>query len=228
MKTIVLLHGAMGAAPQLQPLEQQLKNDYIVYSLNFSGHGAKPFLESFSIQNFANEVIEFCEANQLKRVNFFGYSMGGYVALYLARHYPHLATSVVTLGTKLLWNQAIAAKEVAMMQPDIIKQKVPAFAQRLQQMHSPNDGKDLMNKTGKMLTEMGEHNPLQIEDYQYITAPVLLMLGDRDKMVSFDETVAAFKHLPKSQLAVMPGAPHAIEQVDVEILAYHITKFIGK
>lgn len=228
MKTIVLLHGAMGAEVQLQSLRQQLGHDYTVHSLSFSGHGGKPFEGSFSIQGFANEIIVFCEAHKLKEIHLFGYSMGGYVALYLARHHPQLVMSVVTLGTKLLWNNEVAAKEVAMMQPEIIEQKVPVFAQRLQQLHNPNDWKDLMMKTGEMLTSMGEHNPLQMEDYQHITAPVLLILGDRDKMVSLDETVAAFKHLPKAQLAVIPATAHAIEQVDMEVLAFHINKFIGK
>ncbi len=228
MKTIVLLHGAMGSEVQLQSLRKQLEGCYAVHSFNFLGHGGKPFSKEFSIPSFANELVAFCETNQLKEAHLFGYSMGGYVALYLARHHPHLITSVVTLGTKLLWDNVIAAKEVAMMQPEIIEQKVPAFAQGLQQMHCPNDWKDLMTKTGKMLTEMGEENPLQMEDYQSITTPVLLMLGDRDKMVSLDETVTTFKHLPNSQLAVLPATPHPIEKADVEILAFHINKFIGK
>ncbi len=228
MKTIVLLHGAMGSEVQLQSLRQKLEGSYAVHSFNFSGHGGKPFSKKFSIPSFADELVAFCKVHQLKEAHLFGYSMGGYVALYLARHYPNLVTSVVTLGTKLLWDTAIAAKEVAMLQPDIIEQKVPAFAQGLLQMHSPTNWKDLMKKTSEMLTKMGEQNPLQKEDYQYIAVPVLLMLGDRDKMVSLDETVTAFKHLPNSHLAILPATPHPIEKVDVEILAFHINKFIEK
>jgi pimeloyl-ACP methyl ester carboxylesterase len=228
MKTIVLLHGAMGSEVQLHSLRKQLEGDYAVHLFNFSGHGGKPFSKEFSIPSFASELIAFCEVHQLNEIHLFGYSMGGYVALYIARNHPHLVSSIITLGTKIFWDKEVAAKEVATMQPVIIEQKVPAFAQRLQQMHSPNDWKDLMTKTGKMLIEMGEHNPLQMEDYQYITTPVLLMLGDRDKMVSLDETVTAFKHLPNSHLAVLPATPHPIEKVDVELLAFHINKFLGK
>ena len=228
MKTIILLHGAMGAEIQLQPLKRLLQGSYKVHTLNFSGHGGNPFLKSFSIQDFANEIVSFCEAHQLNEVHLFGYSMGGYVALYLARHYPHLVTSVITFATKLIWDKAIAAKEVSMLQPDIIELKVPAFAERLQEIHSPNDWKILMKITNQMLTQMGERNPLQVEDFRFIKAPVLLMLGDGDKMVSLDETITLFKHLPKVQLLVIPGTPHAIDQVDVEILAFHINKFIEK
>ena len=39
MKTILLLHGAIGAADQLQPLAQVLAAHYNVHTLSFSGHG---------------------------------------------------------------------------------------------------------------------------------------------------------------------------------------------
>jgi esterase/lipase len=43
MKDILLLHGAIGAKDQLQPLADALKDRYIVHTLNFSGHGGEAF-----------------------------------------------------------------------------------------------------------------------------------------------------------------------------------------
>ena len=86
--------------------------------------------------------------------------MGGYVALYLAFHQPQLVESVITLGTKLLWDETTAAKETAMMQPEVILQKVPGFANQLAQRHHPQDWKVVMTKTAEMLTAMGNNNPL--------------------------------------------------------------------
>ena len=224
---ILLLHGALGSEPQLQLLKKQLSDEFSVHSFNFSGHGGRELPEHFSIKLFAEDVLHFCEANKLQNVILFGYSMGGYVALYLARHYPQLVSSVVTLGTKLHWDAATAARETAMMQPTIIEQKVTAFAQQLQQRHSPADWKVVMHKTAQMLTAMGNENPIQTADYKLIQAPVLLMLGDRDKMVSLDETVAVYKQLTNAQLAVLPATSHAIEMVDVKFICTLIKKFVG-
>ena len=225
-KTLLFLHGALGSESQLLPLKEMLKGECDVHSFNFAGHGGKVLPETFSIKLFVEETVLFCEANALKSVSIFGYSMGGYVALYLAKHYPHLVESVITLGTKLNWDETVAAKEVKMMQPDIIEQKVPAFAAQLQKQHNPADWKIVMTKTAHMLTEMGRNNPLQTPDYNDIQCPVLLMLGDRDKMVTMDETVAAYQLLPKAQLSILPGTPHAIEQVDVEMVNLLVRKFI--
>src|ERR1051326_9543575 len=87
---LLLLHGAIGSKVQLEPLASLLGDKYSVHSMNFSGHGGEPLPEQFSIAGFANDVLSYLEGNNLPRVNIFGYSMGGYVALYLARHYPQI------------------------------------------------------------------------------------------------------------------------------------------
>jgi len=88
MQHVLLLHGAIGAKDQLQPLAEKLKNDFTVHSLSFSGHGAETMPGIFSIETFAQDVLNYLQKNDLKQVSVFGYSMGGYVALYLAKHHP--------------------------------------------------------------------------------------------------------------------------------------------
>ena len=50
MKTILLLHGAIGAKDQMIPLEKMLSTDFSVFSLNFSGHGGNEINGNFSIE----------------------------------------------------------------------------------------------------------------------------------------------------------------------------------
>ena len=50
MKNIILLHGAIGAKDQLEPLAAELKQQgYNVFTLSFSGHGQTPFQVNFGI-----------------------------------------------------------------------------------------------------------------------------------------------------------------------------------
>jgi pimeloyl-ACP methyl ester carboxylesterase len=103
---------------------------------------------------------------------------------------------------------------------------VPAFAALLQERHAPNDWLQLLEQTSQLLTDLGKQNTLQLEDYGTIATPSLLLLGDRDKMVTFDETVAVYRQLPNAQLGVLPGTPHALEQVNVTLLTEIIKKFM--
>lgn len=217
---LLLLHGAIGAPVQLQTIAEILDEKYAVYTPPFPGHGSTPMPdEPFSIPFFAGFIADYIQKYSLAPVTIAGYSMGGYVAMYLARHQPELVKRVVTLGTKFYWDTAVAEKETALLQPDTLLAKVPAFAATLEKMHAPGDWKQVLARTEAMLLEMGRQNPLGQEDYAAITVPVTVMRGDRDKMVSMEETLAVYQQLPNARLAVVPGTPHAIELAPEEVLA---------
>ncbi len=228
MQKILLLHGAIGANDQFSALQQELADSFSVYSLNFSGHGGSPFSNTpFSIKLFATEVIAFLDKNKINSISIFGYSMGGYVALYLAKYHPERVNKIITLATKFIWNETIAAKEIKMLNADKIEEKLPDFAAALQKRHAPNNWKTVLEKTEAMLIEMGKDNPLKRGDYPSVQHPVLIMLGDRDKMVSLDETTEVYINLPSAQLAILPNTAHPIEMVNQARLAYEIRSFLG-
>ncbi len=228
MKPLILLHGAIGAKDQLQPLADKLSKQYQVYTFSFSGHGGvTPANEPVSIDLFSRELKAFIDVHQLSEVSIFGYSMGGYVALYLSRQFPGLIKNIATLATKFEWSEEIAAKEVKMLDPEKIELKLPAFAKTLEMRHAPNSWKQLLLNTADMMKAMGQDNPLKLSDFQAITIPVLIMLGDRDKMVGLDETVSVYKSLPCAQMAVLPNTQHPIEQADINQLSQLINTFIG-
>jgi pimeloyl-ACP methyl ester carboxylesterase len=227
MQSILLLHGAIGAADQLLQLQGELADSFSVHRLNFSGHGGSPYAaEPFSIKLFAAEVIAFLDKHQISSIHIFGYSMGGYVAMYLAKYHPERVNKIITLATKFNWDETIAANETKMLNADKIAQKLPDFAAALQKRHAPNDWKTVLEKTAAMLIDMGKGNPLKPGDYPEIQHPVLLMLGDRDKMVTLDETVEVYNKLPKAQLAILPNTTHPIEMVNQVRLAYEISSFL--
>jgi pimeloyl-ACP methyl ester carboxylesterase len=78
-----------------------------------------------------------------------------------------------------------------------------------------------------MLLEMGNANPLKPDDYKIIQHPVLLMLGDRDKMVSLDETLEVYKNLSDAQLAVLPDTAHPVEMLNIDRLTFELRTFLG-
>jgi pimeloyl-ACP methyl ester carboxylesterase len=223
---LLLLHGAIGAADQLKPLAAELGKEFTVHTLDFSGHGRKPFPDRpFSIPMFAQDVLTYMDELQLPQASIFGYSMGGYVGMYLALHHRSRLTKLATLATKFHWDPAIAQREIQMINPEKIQEKLPAFAKTLEQRHQPKDWKVVLQKTGQLLKDLGEDPLLSADACHDIQAPTLLMLGDRDKMVSQEETVAIHKSIPNAQLAILPGTPHPIEQVDMSLLTSQLRHF---
>lgn len=227
MNNLLILHGALGASAQLQPLAHELQKDFMVHMPDFSGHGGQPFhSDGFSIKIFADDIVQYMDRCALDKVPIFGYSMGGYVGMYMARHYPQRVDKLVTLATKYHWDAATAAREIQMLIPEKIEQKIPAFAEVLRNRHAPNDWKEVLKKTADMMAELGNDNTLKPDDYAAVMHPVLVLLGDGDKMITLEETVAVYKSLPNSRMGMLPGTAHPIEQVDPALLGYLIRKFL--
>lgn len=226
MQKLLLLHGALGSALSLKPLASLLQNDFEIHSLTFKGHGGNEIPEiDFTMAGFAAEVITYLNENNIDTISIFGYSMGGYVGLYLAKHFPEKVTKIYTLATKLNWTVEGSIKETAMLNPTFIKEKVPKYASALQQLHGTN-WEILMHKTAQMMLNLGENPSLIAADFEQITIPVLLSVGDKDVMVSIEETVNAYRKMGSAQLYVMPNTRHPIEKVDTTELAHQIKQFL--
>lgn len=217
---IVLLHGALGSASQLEPLKKVLEEKgRIVYSINFSGHSGRPFSENgFGIDVFANEVLFFLNQESIASADLFGYSMGGYVALWLAHLHPQKVNHIVTLGTKFDWSPESAEKEIKKLDPEKIQAKIPAFARILEHRHAPNDWKKLTTRTSEMMHDLGQR-PLLIEEiFSTLTNTINILLGDQDDMAdrAYSETVAGW--LSHGTFHLLENTPHPIERVDLRML----------
>ena len=225
MKSILLLHGAIGSKDQLIPLTEQLKSNFDVHTINFSGHGGAAMPEIFSIKIFANDVLNYLKQNNIEKINIFGYSMGGYVALYLAKHYPDKVEKVFTLATKFEWTPEISQKEIKMLDAGKIAEKIPAFAQTLQKRHQPNDWKALLKKTADMMITLGNTNIMKLPDFASITIPVIISVGENDNMVTLAETKNVCQNLKNGHLIVFQNTFHPIERVDVGKLSDELKLF---
>lgn len=223
---ILLLHGALGSAESLNPLKEVLEKDFEVFTYTFKGHGGSEIpSDDFTISNFANEVLDFIKENSLDKIVIFGYSMGGYVGLYLAKYFPDKVEKLYTLATKLDWTIEGSIKEASMLNPTKIKEKVPKYALALEQLHG-NNWEILMENTALMMLNLGKNPAIKESDYDEIKVPVLISVGDKDVMVSIEESVFAFRKIPNCLFYVMPNTIHPIEKVDVRQVANQIKNFI--
>jgi len=216
--SVILLHGAIGAGDQLEHLVHLLqKQGRDVHMLTLSGHGTKPFNNAgFGIPVFAAELQQYIAAKNLQQPAVFGYSMGGYVALYAAQQHPNLLGTIVTLATKFQWTPEIARAEGQMLDPDAILEKIPKFADALKARHGEG-WRELLAKTQTLMAELGDGK--HALDFPNLNTKVYLGLGDRDKMVSLDETLNAYRSLPNAGLYMLPDTKHPIEGVNKELLA---------
>ncbi len=225
MNPVILIHGALGSSSQLEPLAKRLETQgHKVFLLNLSGHSGRPYSTlGFGIEVFAKDLLELLNSKKIDQADVFGYSMGGYVALWLAHHHPTRLGKIVTLGTKFDWSPESAEKEIKKMNAEKIEEKVPAFARILQHRHAPNDWKELLTKTSEMMFFLGQQPLLTQKIFNSIKNPVHVLLGDKDDMsdLSFSKEVAS--HLVNGTFELLPSTPHPIEKVDLTMIIKHFS-----
>ena len=226
MRTLLLLHGAIGSKQQFQQLSRAISHEFNVYGINFSGHGGELIPEiPFSIDLFVNDVVAWMNQNKIQMIDIFGYSMGGYVALCLALKFPNRVGKIATLATKFNWNEEVALKESKMLDPEKIQEKIPAFATLLEERHAPVDWKKVMSKTADMMLQLGFSPLLTAGTLSQIKHSVRLMIGDKDNMVSVDETRWASDNLSNGSIQILSDVEHPIEKKSTQVLLQQLDQF---
>lgn len=226
--SLVLVHGALGDIRQLAPLATFFA-DRPTHVVELEGHGSTLASEPrYSIERFAQQLRDTFVERGITRAHVFGYSMGGYVALHLAAQSPHLVASVATLGTKLAWSPEVARKETSRLDPVTIRAKVPTFADLLERRHAGAGGwESVLSKTAALMTELGDRPVVDDGVLARLEAPVRLLVGDRDNVVSVQETMEGGRRLAKGEFGVLPATPHPFEQVRVELVASTLRDFLS-
>ena len=148
--------------------------------------------------------------------------MGGYVGLKLALSHPELVGKILTLGTKFNWTKAISEQEVRKLNPEIIAAKVPVFAKRLEELDSADSWKVVVNKTAKMMLDLGNGKKISDASLAQLNNQITIGIGELDNMVTLEESQRIAELLPNGKLEIISGFKHPIEQIDVQELANFI------
>ena len=226
MKKLLLLHGALASKNQFDNLIPLIKDSFDVEAINFSGHGgALPNIQGYTFPVFANDILTYLDTNKIEKINLFGFSMGGYAALYFAKLYPDRVEKIFTLNVKFKWDATSTQKEVAMLNAENMLLKVPSFANNLMLLHGMEMWKTVLENTGDMMKNLTKQHFLTDEDFDKLSYPVLLGIGDRDITSSIEETTEIFRKIKNAQLYVLPNTFHPFEKIKPEIISSEMKRF---
>jgi pimeloyl-ACP methyl ester carboxylesterase len=227
MKQLLLLHGALGSKFQFDDFKPAInEKGFGAEAINFSGHGGFSIpVQGYNFNVFANDILKHADDQKIDKLNIFGYSMGGYAALYFAKLHPDRVNKIATLNVKFNWDPLSTQKEIAMLNADKMIEKVPSFADKLMFQHGLNVWKQVLKSTADMMDNLSKEFVLTKEDFEHINVPVMLGVGDKDTTTSIDETLSIHRLLPNSRLWVLPNTPHPFDRIHYPILSEQLNLF---
>ena len=221
---LIILHGALGSAPQFFDCVPFLEEFCNVKIFEFPGHGTNVSDDELSIENCAVALKEYIQL--VPKPHIFGYSMGGYVALYANSIGLINPESIITLATKFDWSPEFASKEVQKLDKENLLKVAPTFIDSLKFYHG-NNWEPLLDKTKNLMTSLGAKKLLDEQALVKITVPTCISIGYKDKMVSLEESLRAARNIPKAEFQVYPKLQHPVERINWKQVSSGILEFIG-
>ncbi|MBL7963238.1 MAG: alpha/beta fold hydrolase [Flavobacteriales bacterium] len=216
------MHGALGTAHQLHRLHDRIGG----VAIDLSGHGSRAIpAHGIRFEDFLKDIDEAFVAHDWERADLFGYSMGGYAALLYATQHPQRVRSVVTLGTKYLWTEEGLLKELRMLDPEMMEQKVPAFAQALASAHGATRWKEVVVAIAQSMSDLAHHPLLTPEVCARIPCPTLLCVGEKDGTAIPADTQRFAQGVKGAEVFILPGTPHPFDKVDLDQLEPRLRTF---
>lgn len=200
---LLLLHGYTLSSKSWLPYVQDFENQYEVYLIDLTGHGkSEAFKEDLSLSSVGEDLNALIQHLKLEKIKAIGFSFGGDVLFQLALINPDLIESMITIGAVGTWSIYDFPEY----------QKVFTFENRA---NFPwlllNHGTDAKIKA--LMKQFNNYN-VKITDaeLQTIKPEVLIMIGDDDEGMDFQEVARVKKSLPNSDLWILPNVSHGAHE----------------
>jgi len=208
-KMLLLLPGLLGSlASQWRDFLRPLSVNFQILTMDLRGHGrSQNNADTLTPERMMQDIIALLDFLQIETVHIAGYDLGGYLGLMLALNQPRRVSTLLMHATKFYWTKESAVRMQEQLDPDIMAQKVPVYADQLVQEHGARHWRVLVRQAADLMTRLAE-NGLTERMATHTQPPVLVSVGDRDKMISILEAQRLSRILPHGELIVLPGVSH--------------------
>jgi pimeloyl-ACP methyl ester carboxylesterase len=201
---LILLHGGLASGVVWQPAAERLDDEFRVVRPDSRGHGRSSNPAGvLSYTQLADDVAGVVGALELERPIVAGWSDGGQVAMELGVRHPGVASALVIGGA---YPDFISSglRDAHLELLGEIKGDPDDEVAELASLH--RDWPGLLRDTEGMW--LG-YEGLGDQDLSRISDPVLVLGGDRDKLIRLDLIIDMHRRLVGSELAVCPAADHS-------------------
>ena len=214
--TVVLLHHGFGCTKMWKCIYPPLVNaGYRVVMHDRRGYGQSgrgdDFQEYYESDRFRPECIRdltlLRERLGLDSFHIIGQCEGGVVGVDCAVAYPHFVKTLFISSTQC-YSDITMAEFNRLHFPQPFRELEPALREKFSAWH----GRDHAEASYNQYRKYGGSYGKDIFDLRpllpSVSCPTLVLYPDRSALFPVEQAVAFYLHLPKGELAVLPGCGH--------------------
>lgn len=204
---LVILHGNGGFSGSRKNIMPELIKKYKVIAVDHRCHGQSGCSEELNYRLMASDINALLNHLKIDSAYVYGHSDGGILGLIMGFEYPDKVKKLVASG-------ANARHDSTALQPYIVE-----MMKYYEEVPDP-----MMQKHFKLMVE---HPDIAMSELGRISAPVLIISGDRDA-VRLSHSVEIFKSIPNANLSIWPGSTHFVGEENPKKLLKMMTDFFDK
>jgi pimeloyl-ACP methyl ester carboxylesterase len=219
-KPIIFIHGFPMHQAVWDDFGEKFIDKYTVISIDLPGFGkSEPLSENFSLEDVADEVIEFVLAHGLADSVLIGHSLGGYVALYMLEKRPDLFSKLILFHstTAADTDERKASRNKVI---EVVKKKgaiafttnfiQPLFAdpehediERVRQIAATTSAETVIGYTKAMRDRRD-----QLKTLISFKKPTLFLGGEKDQGISVESLTEQANATQKAQIHILQNVAH--------------------
>lgn len=227
MIDVVVIHGSNGCAADVETLAAPLRAMARVHVPDLPGHGGRPLPRRLSFEDNNADLLALLDREKIDRAVLVGYSMGGYNALHFALHHPERTLAVCAIATRLALTAETLKHWTYLIHPSRLTREGNPRAAELLRNHGPH-WLEVARLNSEWFTELHRGPRLTDADLANIKPPVMLVNGNRDQVVPWEETLRLGRLIPGAKLVMYYGMAHPPKQVPMDSIARTVAPWIAE
>ena len=210
---LVILHGATSSG--LEDFAAQIPSfakAFRTYLPDARGHGRTRWdaADGFSQEWLVADLAAVVDGLGLRTFHLLGFSMGAMTAMLYATRSPARLRTLVLVGISPE-REPRASVARRLMDPDRIQRDDPRWAGELSARHDPVQGEGAWQRLLPAIASEIVVQPLLTPgDLHGVTAPTMVVAGDRVPFVPVDHAWRLARQIPRARLFVVPDCGHEV------------------
>lgn len=226
---VVCLHGGIGAgryhwSRQVDALAER----YRVHLPDLPGHGGTPLADG---QDYTRELLASAVEEYLKGLDspahVAAFSMGGYAALRLAERRRDLFASLTLVGVAIRPHPGLGQWR-EQFEPERLEREYPLWARALSKLHEPLGGRDAWREVLRRDAAGEMEVEADLDALAGLECPVLLVRGDRDRVVEPSQYAELRQLWPHADELVVPAGGHDVQLTRHELVQPALLDFLER
>lgn len=214
---IIMLHGWGASAELVLPLAKRLiPRGYVAHVLDLPGHGDSPEPpNAWSVMEYTQLVVAYMKHQNIARAHLFGHSFGGRISIVLGATYPQLVDKIVLCDAAGIRPKTPLAKKMRLSAYKSLRDGLKlvglrGLSDQLRGWYNKKYGSaDFLATSGIMRDTFLRVVNEDLSDYaKKISAPTLLIWGEKDQDTPLWQAKTLEKLIPDAGLVVYPNAGH--------------------